>query len=261
MSLRTTLRKRAKGKLVIELQKLLNKALAPSKVLADGDFGEQTRKAVIEFQKKANLTADGIVGKATWSALANIAIDIIKKPVKMNTLADIASKYLGVKETGNNRAGTSKEMLEIFEADDLIINKRTDGYPWCAAFVSLCVQKLCKPSALYGALIPPREPSVNRFLNVWAKQHNCLVFKPDSKLYQAVEGDIIVFTFSHIGIVESNNGSFITTIEGNTNEAGSREGITVARKKRTPSIVRAIIRLPMTTISIEKRLKDSIQYC
>jgi len=176
-------------------------------------------------------------------------------------LSDIAAKYLGVKETGNNRAGISKEMLEIFEADDLIINKRTDGYPWCAAFVSLYVQKLCKSSALYGALIPPREPSVNRFLNVWAKQHNCLVFKPDSKLYKAMKGDIIVFTFSHIGIVESNNGSFITTIEGNTNEAGSREGITVARKKRTTSIIRAIIRLPMTTISIEKTLKDSIQYC
>jgi len=52
MSLRTTLRKRAKGKLVIELQKLLNKALAPSKVVIDGDFGEKTHKAVIEFQKK-----------------------------------------------------------------------------------------------------------------------------------------------------------------------------------------------------------------
>jgi hypothetical protein len=152
-------------------------------------------------------------------------------------------------------------MLEIFEADNLVINGKTDGYPWCAAFVSLCVQKLCRTSSLYGALIPPREPSVNRFLNIWAKQNNCLVFKPDSKVFTAMKGDIVVFTFSHIGIVESNNGTTITTIEGNTNDAGSREGITVARKQRTPSIIKSVIRLPMTTIGIEQKLKVTTQYC
>ncbi len=156
---------------------------------------------------------------------------------------------------------SSKEMLEIFEADNLTINGKTDGYPWCAAFVSLCVQKLCKSSVLYGSLIPPREPSVNRFLNTWAKQHNCLVFKPDSKVFTAMKGDIVVFTFSHIGIVESNDGTFITTIEGNTNDAGSREGVTVARKKRRPSIIKSVIRLPMTTIGIENKLKEAVQYC
>lgn len=51
MTLRKTLRKGAKGQLVSELQKLLNKILASSKVTPDGDFGEKTRKAVIEFQK------------------------------------------------------------------------------------------------------------------------------------------------------------------------------------------------------------------
>jgi len=261
MTLRKTLRKGAKGQLVSELQKLLNKILAPSKVTPDGDFGEKTRKAVIEFQKKANITADGIVGKGTWTALANATTKVIKTPVQLKGLSDIAAKYIGVKETGNNKAGSSKKMLEIFEADNLVINGKTDGYPWCAAFVSLCVQKLCRTSSLYGALIPPREPSVNRFLNIWAKQNNCLVFKPDSKVFTAMKGDIVVFTFSHIGIVESNNGTTITTIEGNTNDAGSREGITVARKQRTPSIIKSVIRLPMTTIGIEQKLKVSTQYC
>ena len=35
----------------------------------DGIFGEGTRKAVISFQQKNGLTADGIVGKATYKAL------------------------------------------------------------------------------------------------------------------------------------------------------------------------------------------------
>lgn len=36
---------------------------------ADGVFGEQTKKAVISFQKKNGLTADGAVGKKTLAAL------------------------------------------------------------------------------------------------------------------------------------------------------------------------------------------------
>ena len=35
----------------------------------DGIFGQGTRAAVVAFQKKKGLTADGIVGKATWTAL------------------------------------------------------------------------------------------------------------------------------------------------------------------------------------------------
>ena len=94
MTLRKTLRKGAKGQLVSELQKLLNKILAPSKVTPDGDFGEKTRKAVIEFQKKANITADGIVGKGTWTALANATTKVIKTPVQLKGLSDIAAKYI-----------------------------------------------------------------------------------------------------------------------------------------------------------------------
>jgi len=261
MALRITLRKGDKGKFVSELQKLLNKILASRKLTADGDFGENTRKAVIDFQKSANIKADGIVGNRTWVALANAATHIMTAPMQPNGLSSIAEKYIGVKETGNNLAGSSKQMLEIFKADDLVINGKTDGYPWCAAFVSLCVQKLCKSSVFYSSLVPPREPSVNNFLNSWAKNSNCLIFKPDSKVFTITKDDIVVFTFSHIGIVESSNDTFVTTIEGNTNDAGSREGITVARKQRRPSIIRSVIRLPMDGVGIDRKLNDYVQYC
>lgn len=36
---------------------------------ADGDYGLNTYKAAVEFQKKNGLTADGIIGADTWSAL------------------------------------------------------------------------------------------------------------------------------------------------------------------------------------------------
>ncbi len=38
-------------------------------VAEDGIFGRQTRSAVVAFQRFADLTQDGIVGPATWSAL------------------------------------------------------------------------------------------------------------------------------------------------------------------------------------------------
>lgn len=36
----------------------------------DGRFGAATQRAVIEFQKKNNLSPDGIIGKATWAVLS-----------------------------------------------------------------------------------------------------------------------------------------------------------------------------------------------
>lgn len=46
-------------------------------VSEDGIFGQQTRNAVIAFQRFAGLTPDGIVGEQTWSALYDRASSII----------------------------------------------------------------------------------------------------------------------------------------------------------------------------------------
>jgi peptidoglycan hydrolase-like protein with peptidoglycan-binding domain len=56
------------GQDVIELQqKLTDKSFSPGAI--DGDFGENTKQAVIAFQRSVGLTADGIVGPRTRKAL------------------------------------------------------------------------------------------------------------------------------------------------------------------------------------------------
>ena len=57
----------SKGSEVTELQKLLNQNGYSLDV--DGDFGSKTQAAVKDYQKKNNLSVDGIVGTNTWGAL------------------------------------------------------------------------------------------------------------------------------------------------------------------------------------------------
>jgi peptidoglycan hydrolase-like protein with peptidoglycan-binding domain len=51
------------------IQHLLRLKFGMSSVAVDGVFGSGTRDAVIAFQKKFNLTADGVVGPNTWNML------------------------------------------------------------------------------------------------------------------------------------------------------------------------------------------------
>lgn len=66
----STLRKGDKGNEVEFLQKtLMDKGEKLPKYGADGDFGNETLKAVKSYQKKNGLVVDGIVGPKTWHSL------------------------------------------------------------------------------------------------------------------------------------------------------------------------------------------------
>ena len=67
------LSKGSKGEQVKTLQRLLVAAgFSVGASGVDGDFGNATYTAVITFQAKRGLEQDGIVGKATWSALLGV---------------------------------------------------------------------------------------------------------------------------------------------------------------------------------------------
>ena len=62
------LKNTARGDAVAVLQALLNRKGAD--LTEDGVFGRGTLQAIIDFQSARSLTPDGIVGPATWRALA-----------------------------------------------------------------------------------------------------------------------------------------------------------------------------------------------
>ena len=67
----------SRGIYVLVLQDALN-ALGYTTYTLDGAFGNNTRNALISYQRNNGLTADGIAGCATWTRLVNEAVGIGK---------------------------------------------------------------------------------------------------------------------------------------------------------------------------------------
>ncbi|MEO9257450.1 MAG: CHAP domain-containing protein [Crocinitomicaceae bacterium] len=99
------------------------------------------------------------------------------------------------------------------------------GYSWCMAFVYWVVSNAAKESF--------KETKLKKTAGVLDQWNS----RPGLRLTTPVPGCIFIMDFGHgqghTGIVEKvlQNG-MITTIEGNTNDDGSREGIEVCRRTR-----------------------------
>lgn len=63
-----TLQQGAQGAQVKTLQRILYARIGSS-IEVDGEFGAKTKAGVIKVQKQLGLSADGVVGKNTWTAL------------------------------------------------------------------------------------------------------------------------------------------------------------------------------------------------
>lgn len=123
------------------------------------------------------------------------------------------------------------------------------GWPWCAAFVDWCVQKLVAEGETPIADVPRTARAFG--LISWAKDNDFQVFDPpnprDPKRIEPRPGDIVVYDFSHCGIVSDMRDDChdFFAIEGNTNPAGGRDGYEVAERGRSYRHVTKFIRLPV----------------
>lgn len=113
------------------------------------------------------------------------------------------------------------------------------GYAWCMAFVYWCVGKSAEMLEVANPLM-----KTGGVMMQW----NNTGCRKKPKTANIQPGDIFIMEFGHgtghTGFVESVNGGMINTIEGNTNDDGSREGYEVARRQRTISSMKGFIQLP-----------------
>lgn len=154
-------------------------------------------------------------------------------------IAAIAESKIGLRESGGDNSG--EQIREFLASDSYKPNSTDDGYPWCAAFVCRIVQL-----AMEGrdwTFKRPTTPGAWAFEDWSLAQDRCTwTLKPAGRDIQ--RGDIVIFTFSHIGIAVGmpDKKGWVRTVEGNTNNAGSREGDGVYLKTRNVSTIRSRIR-------------------
>jgi hypothetical protein len=159
-------------------------------------------------------------------------------------IADIATSQVGQKEaTGRNDGSVVRKYQGT-------TNLEPGGWPWCAAFVCWVIREWLKDEKAQKWLnLKHRTPEDWRpktarawGFDDWAAKRPATTEIID-RSEKAKPGDIVMFTFSHVGIVVSDNGKSIQTVEGNTNGAGSRDGDGVYFKTRSRSLVKAYVRI------------------
>lgn len=163
-------------------------------------------------------------------------------------LVSVAQTQIGVHETSRNAA---PELVKYWDATSYPTGMQ-DRQPWCAAFVAWVIftAMLREPLLAIGDKTRPRSARVEDWVK-WAAvpSSGAQMFGPRDPVLKPSPGDVVVFTFSHIGIVERFDGATVHTIEGNTDDQGSREGIKVCRRKRKPGECRTFIRLACRAVS------------
>lgn len=121
------------------------------------------------------------------------------------------------------------------------------GNPWCAAFASWCLGQagIANPRSGYcpDFFTPRRVIWVRKSLKL--KADNFKLKGTDAQAVASIPstGDVFGLYFpekgriAHVGFIDEWGDKYAVTVEGNTNEAGSREGDGVYRKRRLISSI------------------------
>ena len=165
-----------------------------------------------------------------------------QKAVKdlVSEMIRIATAEVGVREVDNTNCGVR---VDEYKAATWLNPKK--GWPWCAAFVCWVIREALASSGVKQTKTfkRPRTAGAWDFEN-WSIDQDSTTWLRRSPANDIAPGDIVMFTFSHIGIAVSapDEKGNVTTVEGNTDIAGSREGGGVYLKTRNLSKIRSRIR-------------------
>ena len=226
---------------VKKIQHRLN-AVGCGPIAEDGVFDKAgTERAVKLFQARfpdvtgAPLLSDGKVGSLTWGALfgaSTVPFNSVAPSVLTKAAMDFALTQIGVMENplGSNRGPEVDTYLKAVG-----LNPESGSFAWCVAFTHFCYKKAAESLGVSNPHIRTAgvldhwnqagtKAKVVRVTNAKAVGDPGLV-KPGS-LFIIDLGQGL----GHSGMVlEVANGRLVT-VEGNTNDNGSRNGIGVFRR-------------------------------
>ncbi len=223
---------------VLAIQKRLNQ-VGCGPIDEDGVFGPQTEAAVTLFQARFTdvdglpLRPDGIVGAITWAALFGKAPDgttPAAAPLPAGAL-EVAASRVGVMEQppGSNRGPEVDRYLRLVGLDP------TKGsFPWCAAFVYACFDDAARALGRQNPLV--RTAGVLDHWNQAGSRGVPRISAAKAHMHEALVRPGLIFVIDtgggtgHTGLVERVEDGKLVTLEGNTNDGGSREGIGVFRR-------------------------------
>lgn len=200
----------------------------------DGHFGNDTLAVVKEFQKFHNLGVDGIVGNITWRKLSEPmknAFTRIKKNLSFRDLiVAYAEQHLKAapREFNQNEGTWVRAYMDGYEGRD---------WPWCMGFAQTILDQATYTLGQRFTTYMPSTYSCDVVGN-YGMKNGKLLENSTLKASAIKPGDFFLVVkkpkidWTHVGIVTGVDGDWIETIEGNTNDEGSREGYEVCARRR-----------------------------
>jgi len=202
----------------------------------DGEFGAATETAVLAFQKRSSLPVTGRVDETTFDTML-APLSAALRPINgSGVLSQDAPRYAEQhlaqrpREIGDENCGPWVRLyMNGAEGVD---------FPWCAGFACFVLNQASAGRPL------PFVPSVScDEIGIHAKDRG--LFReggPDFDTSKLKTGSLFLVRrpqggWHHTGIVVGMSAGAITTIEGNTNDSGSREGFEVCKRVRATTIL------------------------
>lgn len=227
--------RRARGRAVRRVQEWL--CLNAHAVAVDGVFGAATESAVREFCDAQNLLFEGNVDQTIFDALSGPVRRALDTPEDVpdrfgEVVVAVARRHLQEhpREVGGQNRGPWVRLY--------MNGREGNEWPWCAGFVSFVIRQA--GVELNHPLPFPKTYSCDNLANSGRKRNLFVAgrdINPSNASAKLPPGTVFLnrrdsSDWTHTGFVVEARGETFTTIEGNTNDEGSREGYEVCARTR-----------------------------
>ena len=202
----------------------------------DGEYGPATDLAVRQFQQKKGIPVDGQVDNNTFTMLvlplvrAMARVEVVKGHTTLGSLiAAYAMQHLqqAPREVGGQNKGPW-------------VRHYTGGhqgadYPWCSGFACTILRQACET---LGLEMPVPYTLSCDMLAFEAKKAGLFVPEAEARGKVGIGSFFLVrraaADWTHVGIITQAqaDANAFSTIEGNTNDSGDREGYEVCERAR-----------------------------